>query len=179
VVEIMGRHAGWLDLWGGLAGGADVVLVPEETFDTNEVCEILKKKRAGGKKYSIVAVAEGALPRDAADFVTKDKTIDSFGHIKLGGIGTALAKEIEKRTGFETREVILGHLQRGGSPTAFDRVLGTRFGLKAIDLVHEKKFGYMVALRGNEIVPVTLEEAVAKLKTVPKDLLDLSKIFSL
>jgi len=177
VVEIMGRHAGWLALWGGLAGGADVILVPEEPFDTNEVCNILKKKRAAGKKYSIVGVAEGALPKDAKDFVTKDKTIDSFGHIKLGGIGKALAEEIEKRTGFETREVILGHLQRGGSPTAFDRVLGTRFGLAAIDLVHEKKFGYMVSLQGNKIVPVPLENAVAKLKTVDKDLLDLAKVF--
>jgi len=177
VVEIMGRHAGWLALWGGMAGGADVILIPEETFDTNSVCEILKKKRATGKKYGIVAVAEGALPKDAADFVTKDKTIDSFGHVKLGGIGAALAKEIEKRTGFETREVVLGHLQRGGTPTAFDRVLGTRFGVAAIDLVHQKKFGYMVSLQGNKIVPVALEAAVAKLKTVDPELFEVAKVF--
>lgn len=177
VVEIMGRHAGWLALWGGLAGGADMILIPEEPFDTDQVCESLKRRKAAGKNYSIVGVAEGALPKDAADFATKDKTIDSFGHVKLGGIGPALAKEIEKRTGFETREVVLGHLQRGGSPTAFDRVLGTRFGVAAIDLVHEKKFGYMVSLQGNKIVPVPIESAVAKLKTVDPDLFEVAKIF--
>jgi len=177
VVEVMGRHAGWIAVYGGLAGGADMILIPEENFDTDAVCESIKKRHARGKNFSIVVVAEGAMPKDAEKFITKDKTIDAFGHVMLGGIGEALAKEIEKRTGYETRVTVLGHLQRGGSPTAFDRVLGTRFGIAAIDLVAVKKWGRMVALRGNDIIDVPLEEAVAKLKTVDPKLYETAKVF--
>ncbi len=177
VVEVMGRHAGWLAAYGGIAGGADMVLVPEEKFDIEEVCAILKRGHAKGKNYSIVCAAEGALPKDASSFMTKAKELDSFGHVMLGGIGEALAKEIEKRTGFETRSTVLGHIQRGGSPTAFDRVLGTRFGIAAIDLVAKKDWGKMVALQGNKIVAVPLQAAVGTLKTVDKDFLDVAKTF--
>ncbi|MGB9612665.1 MAG: 6-phosphofructokinase [Candidatus Margulisiibacteriota bacterium] len=177
VVEVMGRHAGWIATYGGLAGGADMILIPEIPFDTNEVCQTIKKRHERGKNFSIVVVAEGAVPKDAETYVTKDKTVDAFGHVKLGGIGEALAKEIEKRTGYETRATVLGHIQRGGSPTAFDRVLGTRLGIAAIDLVAEKKWGSMVALRGNEIVNVPLAEAVAKLKTVDPKLYEIAKVF--
>ncbi|MBU0672131.1 MAG: 6-phosphofructokinase [Candidatus Margulisbacteria bacterium] len=180
VVEVMGRHAGWLAVYGGMAGGADVILIPEEKFDLTEVCQHLKKRHAGGKNFSIVVAAEGALPKEGgvgSEFFTKDKSLDAFGHVKLGGIADALAKAIEKNTGFETRSVVLGHLQRGGTPSAFDRVLGTRFGIAAIDLVHDKHFGKMVALQGNKIVAVPLEKAVAKLKTVDKDLYDIAKVF--
>ena len=177
VVEVMGRHAGWIAVYGGLAGGADMILIPEETFDTDAVCESIKKRHARGKNFSIVVIAEGAMPKDAEKFITKDKTIDAFGHVMLGGIGEALAKEIEKRTGYETRVTVLGHIQRGGSPTAFDRVLGTRFGIAAVDLVAAKKWGRMVALRGNDIIDVPLEEAVAKLKTVDPKLYEIAKVF--
>ncbi len=177
VVEVMGRHAGWIAVYGGIAGGADAILIPEEQFDTDEVCELIKKRHKRGKNFSIVVVAEGAVPKDADKFITKDKTLDAFGHVKLGGIGDALAKEIEKRTEFETRAVVLGHLQRGGSPTCFDRVLGTRFGIAAIDLVHKKKFGNMVSLQGNKIIDVPIEKAVAKLKTVDKDFFEIAKVF--
>jgi len=177
VVEVMGRHAGWIATYGGMAGGADVILIPEEPFDINEVCKLVQNRHKRGKNFSIVVVAEGSLPRDAQQFVTKEQTLDAFGHVKLGGIGDVLSKEIEKRTGFETRAVVLGHIQRGGSPTAFDRVLGTRFGIAAIDLVHNKDWGKMVALHGNKIVAVPLEKAVAKLKTVDKELYDIAKVF--
>lgn len=180
VVEVMGRHAGWIAVHGGLAGGADVILIPEEPFELDEVCDLIKKRHGRGKNFSIVVAAEGSQPKEGAsggEFFTKDKTLDAFGHVKLGGIGDALAKAIEQRTGFETRSVVLGHIQRGGSPTAFDRVLGTRFGIAAIDLVHKKEFGKMVALQGNKIVSVPLEKAVAKLKTVDKDLYDIAKVF--
>jgi 6-phosphofructokinase 1 len=177
VVEVMGRHAGWIAIYGGIAGGADVILIPEEKFDIDEVCNSIKKRHSRGKNFSIVVVAEGAQPKDADKFMTQDKSLDAFGHVKLGGIGDALSKEIEKKTGYETRNVVLGHVQRGGSPTAFDRVLGTRFGVSAIDLVHQKKFGYMVSLHGNKIVPVSIEKAVEKLKTVDKDFKDLAKVF--
>jgi 6-phosphofructokinase 1 len=180
VVEVMGRHAGWIAVYGGMSGGADVILIPEEPFELNKVCELIKKRHSRGKNFSIVVASEGAQPKEGAEggeYFTKDKTLDDFGHVKLGGIGDALAKAIEKMTGFETRSVVLGHIQRGGSPTAFDRVLGTRFGIAAIDLVHKKDFGKMVALQGNKIVSVSLEKAVAKLKTVDKELYDIAKVF--
>ncbi len=177
VVEVMGRHAGWIATYGGIAGGADVILIPEEPFDIEEVCGMLKKRHARGKNFSIVVAAEGALPKDASTFITQGKELDSFGHVKLGGIGDALAKEIEKRTGYETRATVLGHVQRGGSPTAFDRVLGTRFGIAAIDLVASKKWGRMVSLAGNKIVSVPLEDAVKELKTVDKDIFEIAKVF--
>jgi len=177
VVEVMGRHAGWIAVYGGISGGADVILIPEEKFDIEEVCTLLKRRHARGKNFSIVVAAEGALPKDTNSFMTKGNELDNFGHVKLGGIGEALAKEIEKRTGFETRATVLGHIQRGGSPTAFDRVLGTRFGIAAIDLVAKKDWGKMVALQGNKIVAVPLEAAVGTLKTVDKDLFNIAKVF--
>ncbi len=170
VVEIMGRHAGWITLFGGLSGGAHIIIIPEEPFDLDDLCEKIKKRKEAGKDYTIVAVSEGAIPKEGQRFVTQEEGTDAFGHIRLGGIARALEKEIKKRTGIETRHVILGHLQRGGAPTAFDRVLGIRLGLKVVDMVEEEKFGKMAALRGTEIVEVSLKEAVGRLKTVGEDL---------
>jgi 6-phosphofructokinase 1 len=180
VCEVMGRHAGWIAVYGGMAGGADYILIPEEKFELKKVCDAIKHRHSKGKNFSIVVAAEGAQPKAGAEggeFFTKDKTLDAFGHVKLGGIGDALAKAIEKTTGFETRAVVLGHIQRGGSPTAFDRVLGTRFGVAAIDLVNKKDFGKMVALQGNKIIAVPIEKAVAKLKTVDPEFYNLAKVF--
>ena len=176
VVEVMGRHAGWIATYAGLAGGADVILIPELAIDLDEVCDSLRKRHQRGKNFSIVVVAEGAAFKDVSLF-TQEKKLDEFGHVKLGGIGHALAKLIEKRTGFETRVTVLGHIQRGGSPTAFDRILGTRYGVKAYDLVKEGKFGRMASLRGNEIIDVSLKEATTQLKTIDLKLYDIAKIF--
>ncbi len=165
VCEVMGRHAGWIAIQSGIAGGADVVLIPEKPIDLDEVCATIKKRHSRGKTFSIVVVAEGAQFKDGG-MATKQKELDAFGHVTLGGIGEILGKEIENRTGYETRVSVLGHIQRGGSPTAFDRVLGTRFGVKAVELVKAKKFGRMAALSGNKIIDVPLEEAVGTLKTV-------------
>jgi 6-phosphofructokinase 1 len=175
VVEIMGRHAGWIALQSGLAGGADIILVPEFPIDLNEVCTLIKRRHERGKTFSIVAVAEGA--KLAEHEYTQEEKLDEFGHVKLGGIGSALAKLIEQKTGYETRVTVLGHIQRGGSPTAFDRILGTRFGVKAVDLVKEGKFGQMVSLQGNNIVSVDLANAVGALKLVPKEMYDMAKVF--
>ena len=176
VVEVMGRHAGWIAITSGLAGGADVILIPEVPIDLEEVCGILRKRHERGKFFSIVVVAEGAEFKDKG-IVTVEEKLDQFGHVRLGGIGQRLSELIESKTGYETRVTVLGHLQRGGSPTAFDRMLGTRFGVKAVELVMEGKFGQMVSLRGNEIVSVSIEKAVGKLKTVDRDLYEMSKIF--
>ncbi|MGE5280604.1 MAG: 6-phosphofructokinase [Deltaproteobacteria bacterium] len=175
VVEVMGRHAGWIAAHAGLAGGADVVLVPEIPVDLEEITSILKKRHARGRNFSIVVAAEGAQIKNKD--MTKDIPIDQFGHKILGGIGDYLAKEIEKTTGFESRAVVLGHLQRGGSPTAFDRVLGSRFGVKAVELAEAKEFGKMVSLQGTAIKAVPLEEAVAKLKTLDNELYETAKVF--
>lgn len=183
VVEVMGRHAGWIAAYAGMAGGADIILVPEKPFRIEEVCEIIKKRHEGGKSFSIVVASEGAklMTDDESDkdgsFILSSMKTDAFGHVKLGGIGNVLAEEIEKRTGFETRATILGHIQRGGSPTAFDRVLGTRFGVFAAELVEQGKWGYMAALKGTEIVAVRLEEAVGKLKTIDLKLMDVASTF--
>jgi len=176
VAELMGRHAGWIAVEAGIAGGADVILIPEVPIDMDEVCSIIKKRHARGKTFSIVVVAEGAQFKDKS-LITQEEKLDAFGHVRLGGIGEILGQEIEKRTGYETRVSVLGHIQRGGSPTAFDRVLGTRFGVKAVELVKDKKFGQMVALSGNKIVDVSLQEAVKALKTVDSDLYDIAKVF--
>jgi len=176
VAEVMGRHAGWIALESGMAGGADVILIPEIPIDIEEVCGIIKKRHSRGKTFSIVVVAEGAHFEDDT-MVTQEQKLDAFGHVRLGGIGEILASEIEKRTGFETRVSVLGHIQRGGSPTAFDRVLGTRLGVKAVELVKMKKFGKMVALQGIKIVDVPLEDAVKALKTVDKELYEIAKVF--
>ncbi len=180
VVEIMGRHAGWMALHGGIAGGAHVILLPEMEFDTDEVCAILQKRYEEGNRYAIVAVAEGAMDHKLQRHVMHSAEKDEFGHVQLGtgiGIGEVLKNEIADRTELETRHVVLGHVQRGGSPTAFDRVLGTRLGVKAVEMAEEGDFGKMAALRGTEIVAVDLEEAVGTLKTVPADQYEMAKLF--
>jgi len=176
VAEVMGRHAGWIALEAGIAGGADMILIPEIPIDIEEVCGILKNKRERGKLFSIVVVAEGAQFKETG-MILQEKKLDAFGHVRLGGIGEELAQLIEKNTGYETRVSILGHIQRGGSPTAFDRVLGTRLGVKAVELILNKRFGKMVALQGVKIVDVPLEEAVKALKTVDMELYDTAKVF--
>jgi phosphofructokinase-like protein len=165
IVEVMGRHAGWIALHAGMAGGANVVLIPERPFDVGEVCDFVERRFE--THYSpILVVAEGATPKEGTMTVQAGE-LDAFGHVRLGGIGQLLAEEIENRTGKESRAVVLGHIQRGGTPTAFDRVLATRFGLAAIDAAEDGAFGQMVALRGTDIVRVSLAEATAELKTVP------------
>jgi len=176
VAEVMGRHAGWIATYAGIAGGADVILIPEEPVDIEQVCEIIKQRHARGKDFSIIVVAEGARFTHGTNAVVEEK-LDEFGHVRLGGIGHALGDLIEQRTGYETRVTVLGHLQRGGSPTAFDRVLGTRFGVKAVELVLEGQFGYMVSLQGNHIVGVPIEQGTGTLKTVDMDLYRIAKIF--
>jgi 6-phosphofructokinase 1 len=165
VVEVMGRHAGHIATWAGIAGGATMVLIPEEPFDIDQVCDALQRRHARGRFASIVVVAEGAEPKEGTMELVSGE-VDQFGHVRLGGIGNMIAQEIENRTGFETRVTILGHVQRGGTPTAFDRVLATRFGIAAIDAVHDEAFGQMVALQSGEIVRVPLHEAVGRLKLV-------------
>lgn len=179
VVEVMGRHAGWIALHSGIAGGADIILIPEVPYDIDEICKTLVQRHEGGKSFSIVCASEGAVPVNKGDdgMVTSTQELDSFGHVRLGGIGQLLAEQIEKRTGFETRSTVLGHIQRGGSPTAYDRYLATRFGVKAADLVHEGKWGQMAALQGNDIVGVDLQEAVGTLKTVDHDLYKIAETF--
>jgi 6-phosphofructokinase 1 len=166
VVEVMGRHAGWIALHSGIAGGADVILIPERPFDVDEVCAQLHRRKARGRGFSIVVAAEGATAHEG-QLATAEDDVDEFGHPRLGGIGHRLENEIEARTGFETRATVLGHVQRGGTPTARDRVLATRFGLAAIDGAHDGRWGTMAALRGTAIELAPLAEAVADLKTVP------------
>ncbi|QHY95074.1 6-phosphofructokinase 1 [Streptomyces sp. S4.7] len=168
VCEVMGRHAGWIALHSGLAGGANVILIPEQRFDIDQVCAWVTS-RFRASYAPIVVIAEGAMPKDG-EVILKDGTLDSFGHVRLSGVGEWLAKEIEKRTGKEARTTVLGHIQRGGTPSAFDRWLATRFGLHAIDAVKEGDFGKMVALRGTDIVRVPISEAIAELKTVQPEL---------
>jgi ATP-dependent phosphofructokinase / diphosphate-dependent phosphofructokinase len=170
VCEVMGRHAGWIATYAGIAGGAAEVLVPEEPFDIDVICANLQARHSKGRFASIVVVAEGAVPLQGT-ITLASREVDQFGHVRLGGIANILAEEIEKRTGFETRVTILGHVQRGGTPTAFDRVLATRFGIAAIDAVHDGAFGKMVAIRADQIVRVGLDEAVSELKTVDPELL--------
>ena len=176
VVEVMGRHAGWITCFSGIACSADAIMVPEEEVDMDDVCNLLKKRRADGKKYGIVMVSEGAALK-GEDLTTKDAEIDEFGHVKLGGIGSRVAKIIEEKTGIETRDVTLGHLQRGGSPSAYDRVLGTRLGIHAGRLALKKDFGKMVALRGLHIVAVPLAEAVGTMRTLYPEFLDEAREF--
>jgi len=164
IVEVMGRYTGWLTLMGGIAGGAHIILVPEKPFKIEEVCKIIREREEEGKKYTIIAVAEGAKPENIKEFITISKECDEFGHVRLGGIAKILEKEIAKRTGKETRSVALGHVQRGGSPNAFDRILGIRLGIHAVDLIREGKFGHMVCLRGTKIVAVKMESALKQKK---------------
>ena len=170
VCEVMGRHAGWIATYAGIAGGAAEILVPEEPFDIDVVCDNLKARHAKGRFASIVVVAEGAVPKEGT-MTLQSREVDQFGHVRLGGIANLLATEIEARTGFETRVTILGHIQRGGTPTAFDRVLATRFGIAAIEAVHDAAFDQMVALRADQIVRVPLADAVLQLKVVDPELL--------
>ena len=176
VAEVMGRHAGWIALEAGIAGGADVVLIPEFPIDLEEVCALIKKRYQRGETFSIVVVSEGARFKEGT-MVLQEQKLDEFGHARLGGIGEILAKEIEKRTGYETRVSVLGYIQRGGPPTAFDRVLGTRFGVKAIELVKEKRFGQMASLSGNKIISVPLEKATGTLKTVDPEYYEIARVF--
>jgi 6-phosphofructokinase 1 len=181
VVEVMGRHTGWIAVMSGIAGGADVVLIPEQPITVEDACRELVKRHDGGKDFSIVVVSEGYELTYASGeqrlVAGEARATDQFGHVVLGGVGDALAREIEARTGFETRVTVLGHVQRGGVPTARDRVLATRFGLKAADLVHEGRFGRMAALHGDAVVDISLEEATAELKTVPPEWYDVARAF--
>ncbi|MEU8291392.1 6-phosphofructokinase [Streptomyces sp. NRRL S-1314] len=175
VVEVMGRHSGWIALHSGLAGGANVILIPEHPFDVDQVCAWVTS-RFRASYAPIVVVAEGAVPRDG-DLVLKDRSLDAFGHVRLSGVGERLALEIEKRTGKEARTTVLGHVQRGGTPSAYDRWLATRFGLHAIDCVRDGDFGTMVALQGTNIVRVPMADATARLKTVPPELYEEVGVF--
>ncbi len=175
VVEVMGRHAGWITWGAGLASGANVTLIPEVEPDLDEIADIFKKRAANGQKWGLVAVSEGVSLGE--EFITQNTERDEFGHVRLGGIAETLAKEIETRTGIETRHVVLGHLQRGGTPTAFDRILSTRYGLRAAEAVKNGEWGKMVALRGNDVVTVPLSEATAETKTVPDDLYRAARTF--
>jgi phosphofructokinase-like protein len=176
VLEVMGRHAGWIATYSGIAGGADAILIPERPFDIEQVCEHIRHRHNKGRFFSIVVVAEGARPAEGSEIIQEEQR-DEFGHVRLGGIGVILEKEIEDRTGFETRVTILGHIQRGGTPTAFDRVLATRFGIAAIDAMDDGDYGKMVALRGTDIVRVPIGEAVTELKTVDPELYETAEVF--
>jgi len=178
ICEIMGRHAGWITVYAGLAGGAHIILLPEKPFDIDAVCRVIKKRYDGGANYAIIACSEGAKPKEIKDLVTVTPEKDEFGQVRLGGIGEVLAEEIEKRLGLTTRSVVLGHLQRSGSPNTFDRVFGLRLGVKAVELVKEKKFGYGLSLKGSKIVALPLNDMVGKLKLVDEEFLELTEIFS-
>jgi phosphofructokinase-like protein len=181
VVEVMGRHTGWIAVMSGIAGGADVILIPEQPITVEQACEEIRRRHARGKDFSIVVVSEGyELTYESGErqLVGQEaRASDQFGHVLLGGVGDILASEIESRTGYETRVTVLGHVQRGGTPTPRDRVLATRYGLKAADLVQEGRFGRMAALQGDSIVDVSLEEATAELKTVPPNWYDVARAF--
>jgi len=177
VVEVMGRHAGWIATYAGLAGGADAILVPERPFDIDEVCAHLRARHDRGRTFSIVVVAEGATPKEGTMEVAKPVQTDAFGHARLGGIAVSLEGEIERRTGFETRVTILGHVQRGGTPTAFDRVLASRFGVRAAEAVDAGEFGRMVALRGTRIELVPLEAALSEPKLLDPELYATAAVF--
>lgn len=181
VVEVMGRHTGWIAIMAGIAGGADYILIPEVETTVEDVCESLQRRHdERGKDFNIVVVSEGAklLTRGGGEqLMTMSDKVDAFGNVQLGGIGDALAKEIEARTGYETRATVLGHIQRGGSPSAHDRILSTRYGLKAAELVKEEKFGFMAAVHGDDVVEAPLSDAVGELKKVPMEFWDIAKTF--
>ncbi|CAA9446471.1 MAG: 6-phosphofructokinase [uncultured Rubrobacteraceae bacterium] len=175
VVEVMGRHAGWITWGAGVAGAANVTLIPEVEPNLDEIADLFEKRAENGESWGIVAVSEGVVLSE--DYITQNAETDEFGHVRLGGIGETLAGEIKERTGIDTRHVVLGHLQRGGTPTAYDRILSTRYGLRAAEAVKNGEWGKMVALRGNEIVTVSLDEATEETKTVPDDLYKAAEIF--
>ncbi|HYR51775.1 MAG TPA: ATP-dependent 6-phosphofructokinase [Candidatus Dormibacteraeota bacterium] len=180
VVEVMGRHAGWIALESGVAGGADMILIPEYPVSVEEVCGVVRRRHEGGKNFSIIVVAEGARLSDIGDSTVQvqSERRDAFGHVRLGGIGATLAERIEQSTGFESRYSVLGHIQRGGTPTAYDRFLATRFGVAAVDLAKRGGFGRMVAIRGMKIVDVPIAEALGAPKTVDREFYELAKVFS-
>ena len=181
IIEVMGRHSGWIATYAGIAGGADMLLIPEQQYSVDEIVSSIKKRHKRGKDFSIVVVAEGVEIDMAGEAekrsVVSETITDEFGNVKLGGVGHLVATEIEERTGYETRVTVLGHLQRGGTPSAFDRVLGTRFGIAAIDLVHRQDYGKMVSLQGNEVVAVPIGDAIGDLKMVSDDLFDIATVF--
>src|SRR5213594_1162501 len=177
VVEVLGRHTGWIATYSGMAGGADCILVPERKFNVDEVCGLIRSRIDRGREFAIVVVAEGAAPDETHHMLTKTGHLDDFGHAQLGGIGDWLGALIEQKTGIETRVTVLGHVQRGGTPTAYDRVLATRFGLKAVELIQQKQFGYMASLRGTEISAVPIEDALTPKLLDPKVLDDAAVFF--
>src|SRR3954471_20591050 len=177
VVEVMGRHTGWIATYSGMAGGADCILVPERRFDVHDVCAPLSKRINRGRKFAMVVVSEGAKPEETHGVITHGTRLDEFGHERLGGIGEWLGKQIEDITNIETRVTVLGHVQRGGTPTAYDRVLATRLGLKAVELIHAKDFGHMAALRATEIISLPIEDALKEKPLDPKIFEDASVFF--
>ena len=176
ILEVMGRYTGWIAFESGLAGGADVILIPEKPFDVSEICDYISQRQKRGRNFSVVVVSEGAKPKGGKEIIYSDGT-DEFGNVRLGGVGYYLGRKIEKCIDIEARVVVLGHIQRGGTPTAFDRVLGTRFGLAAIDFVHEGKFGCMVGVQGNRMVSVALKDVAGKRKTVSPELYAMASVF--
>lgn len=177
VVEVMGRHTGWIAAYGGIAGGADVILVPEHPFRVSRVCELLERRKKMGRAFSIVVVAEDAHPHTDEPFLNEDQSNAIFRHDRLGGIGEVLAREIERCTNIESRVTKLGYVQRGGSPTAFDRILATRFGIKAYEMIRDEKWGEMAAIRGNRIISVPLSEAVGEVKRLDDDIYRVAEVF--
>lgn len=178
VIEVMGRHTGWIAVYSGIAGGADAILIPEHPFDIEEVCAQILRRKKRGKDFSIVVVAEGAKPKEGTGLsVARGAARDDFGHERLGGISTLVGAEIEKRTGLETRVTILGHVQRGGSPTPFDRIIATRCGVEAVNLIHQGRFGMMVAVKGQAIASVPLSDAVGRVKSVDMELYKVAQVF--
>ncbi len=181
IIEVMGRHAGWIAMHAGIAGGADLILIPEKRIKLDEVIKVMNDREKRGRTFSIIVVAEGAQISESdqkdAQMVLQDQKLDAFGHVRLGGIANVLADIIERKTGVETRATILGHVQRGGSPTAYDRVLGSRFGVHAVEMVKAGKFAQMAALRGTEIIEIPIEDAVKNLKLVGDDFYEVAKTF--
>ncbi|HEX8499223.1 MAG TPA: ATP-dependent 6-phosphofructokinase [Pyrinomonadaceae bacterium] len=177
VIEVMGRHAGWIAAYGGIAGGADVILVPEHPFRITRICELLRQREQQGSAFSIIVVAEDAHPHPEENFLGTEAEEQIYRKGRLGGVGFHLAEEIESRTGIETRHANLGYVQRGGSPSAFDRVLATRFGVKAVEMVLNKEWGQMAALRGNRVVCVPLDDAVRKIKRLDEEIYHVAEVF--
>lgn len=181
IIEVMGRHAGWIAMHAGIAGGADLILIPEKEIKVNEIIRVMEDRRKRGRTFSIIVVAEGAKISESDQkeglMILQDQKLDAFGHVRLGGIASVLAEIIEKKTGVETRATILGHVQRGGSPTAYDRVLGSRFGVYSVEMVKDEKFGRMAALKGTEIIDIPIDEAVSSLKLVDDTFYNTAKTF--
>jgi 6-phosphofructokinase len=176
ILEVMGLYTGWMAFESGLAGGADVILIPERPFVVSEICDYISQRQERGRNFSVIVVSEGAKAKDGKEIIYNDG-VDEFGNVRLGVVGYYLGREIERFSGIETRVVVLGHIQRGGTPTAFNRVLGTRLGLAAIDFVHEGKFGCIVGVQGNNLVSVALKDVTGKRKTVSPELYEIARVF--